>query len=306
MLNYYDILGVPKAATPDQIKRAYREQIKFFHPDVFEGSPEVARIKTLQLNEAYATLHDPDRRREYDFQLEYEQKKAAQGERERREKQARAEREQRQRQEAQERAAEQEEARRRAQEQAEAHRQTEEQERQRTEEESEAQERTGTERDAEDAPNREAAEPRPVSASRRLGALLFWRAAAIVCFVIVAIISWQVGRLGAENRSLNTENQRLESELKAKELAAQDASAQADALNAELDDAHDLYDRLWDDFYFYYLNIGLTFENDTTYYHNVLCPLFTENTRFGAHNTVYCEGLGLVPCPECWSILNPE
>lgn len=68
-MNYYDILGVPRYATFDQIKSAYRQQIKFFHPDVFDGIPEVADIKTRQLNEAYEVLSNPERRFEYDREL---------------------------------------------------------------------------------------------------------------------------------------------------------------------------------------------------------------------------------------------
>lgn len=73
-MNYYDILGVPRYATFDQIKSAYRQQIKFFHPDVFDGIPEVADIKTRQLNEAYEILSNPQLRFEYDKKLYSEDK----------------------------------------------------------------------------------------------------------------------------------------------------------------------------------------------------------------------------------------
>lgn len=76
MLNYYNILGVPKSASMEEIRNAYIKQIKFFHPDVFNGPPEVARIKTVQLNEAYSVLHDPQKRQVYDLRLEYEEQKA--------------------------------------------------------------------------------------------------------------------------------------------------------------------------------------------------------------------------------------
>lgn len=68
-LTYYDILGVPFDATQEQIKKAYKEQIRFFHPDVFDGSEEVAKIKTLQLNEAYEILGNPQKRSIYDNDL---------------------------------------------------------------------------------------------------------------------------------------------------------------------------------------------------------------------------------------------
>lgn len=68
-MTYYDILGVPFDATQDQIKKAYREQIRFFHPDIFDGSEDVARIKTQQLNEAYKVLKDSEQRHSYDAYL---------------------------------------------------------------------------------------------------------------------------------------------------------------------------------------------------------------------------------------------
>lgn len=68
-MTYYDTLGGPRYATPDQIKSAYRDQMKFFHPDVFYGSPYVADVKSKQLNEAYAVLSVPAKRYEYDEKL---------------------------------------------------------------------------------------------------------------------------------------------------------------------------------------------------------------------------------------------
>ena len=68
-MTYYDTLGVPRYATPDQIKSAYRDQMKFFHPDVFYGSPYVADVESKQLNEAYAVLSVPAKRYEYDEKL---------------------------------------------------------------------------------------------------------------------------------------------------------------------------------------------------------------------------------------------
>lgn len=65
-MTYYDILGVPHNATQDQIKQAYRLQVRFFHPDLFDGPPEVADIKTKQLNEAYGVLGNPELRSQYD------------------------------------------------------------------------------------------------------------------------------------------------------------------------------------------------------------------------------------------------
>lgn len=86
MPTYYDILGVSRNATQEEIKRAYREQIKFFHPDVFDGPPEVASIKTKQLNEAYSVLSNPDRRRNYDAYLSAQDRQREAEERESRER----------------------------------------------------------------------------------------------------------------------------------------------------------------------------------------------------------------------------
>ena len=64
--SYYDVLGIQRDATNEQIKRAYRNQIKFFHPDVFCGSPEIAEMKSKELNEAYSVLIDASKRAAYD------------------------------------------------------------------------------------------------------------------------------------------------------------------------------------------------------------------------------------------------
>ena len=62
--NFYDILGVKKNATPDEIKKAYRELCKKYHPDKNKGDD----TKIKEVNEAYATLGDEEKRKQYDMQ----------------------------------------------------------------------------------------------------------------------------------------------------------------------------------------------------------------------------------------------
>ena len=68
---YYAILGLHPSASVIEVRRAYRELSKRYHPDTTELSPEVAKVKFQRLNEAYATLSNPDRRSLYDLQIGY-------------------------------------------------------------------------------------------------------------------------------------------------------------------------------------------------------------------------------------------
>lgn len=62
--NFYQILGVPEAASRRDIKRAYKAMMKDFHPDL-SGDEESTEFAVL-LNEIYSTLMDPERRATYD------------------------------------------------------------------------------------------------------------------------------------------------------------------------------------------------------------------------------------------------
>ena len=65
MSDYYEILGITRAATDDDIKRAYRAMARQYHPDSNPDAPDAeARFKDISL--AYETLRDPERRRRYD------------------------------------------------------------------------------------------------------------------------------------------------------------------------------------------------------------------------------------------------
>ena len=66
MRDYYEVLGVPRDAGADEIKRAYRQLARRYHPDI---SGDERGSAFLEVSRAYEVLNDPERRRSYDARL---------------------------------------------------------------------------------------------------------------------------------------------------------------------------------------------------------------------------------------------
>ena len=68
--DYYEVLGLSRSAKPEQVKRAYRQLAKKFHPDHYKGKDsketKEASAKFNEVQEAYSILSDPEKRKLYD------------------------------------------------------------------------------------------------------------------------------------------------------------------------------------------------------------------------------------------------
>lgn len=63
--DYYDVLGIQKGSSADEIKKAYRKLARKYHPDVNPGD-STAEDKFKEISEAYGVLSDPEKKKQYD------------------------------------------------------------------------------------------------------------------------------------------------------------------------------------------------------------------------------------------------
>ncbi len=64
--DYYDVLGIPRDASKEDVKKAYRRLAKQYHPDMNRDDPKEAEEKFKEISEAYEVLMDPQKRSAYD------------------------------------------------------------------------------------------------------------------------------------------------------------------------------------------------------------------------------------------------
>ena len=71
LINYYELLGIDPKADAGEIKQAYLEKVKKWHPDKNPHRTAEAEEKTKALNQAYQVLGDPEQRKNYDRMLRF-------------------------------------------------------------------------------------------------------------------------------------------------------------------------------------------------------------------------------------------
>ena len=64
--DYYEVLGLKKGASDDEIKKAYKKLARKYHPDLNRDDPKTAEEKFKEVNEAYDVLKDPKKKATYD------------------------------------------------------------------------------------------------------------------------------------------------------------------------------------------------------------------------------------------------
>ncbi|MGH7707526.1 MAG: DnaJ C-terminal domain-containing protein [Vulcanimicrobiaceae bacterium] len=90
--DYYQVLGVPKAAAEKDVKSAYRKLARKWHPDANPKNPKEAEEKFKEISEAYEVLGDPEKRKKYDALGSDWQRAAQQAEQQRRYRDTQSER----------------------------------------------------------------------------------------------------------------------------------------------------------------------------------------------------------------------
>jgi DnaJ-class molecular chaperone len=67
--NHYEVIRLPRSASPEEIEHQYHELLYQYHPDRNSGDEEKAVDKTIALVNAYRVLSDPPQRKRYDFRI---------------------------------------------------------------------------------------------------------------------------------------------------------------------------------------------------------------------------------------------